>query len=85
MVDGINRALQQSTNRNLEFSIDSDTNKDVVKLIDTETGDVIRQFPSEHMLAISKTIGQLQERLQQSVLAKEPPQSSPGMLVKQKA
>ena len=67
-VDNINKAFQKS-NKNLEFSIDTDTKKSVVKLVDTETGDVIRQFPSEEAIAISKAIEQIQQ----------------GLLLKQKA
>jgi flagellar protein FlaG len=62
VVDNINKALQQS-NKNLQFSIDTDTKKSVVKLVDTETGDVIRQFPSEEAIAISKSIDQIQQGL----------------------
>lgn len=62
VVDSINKALKQA-NRNLEFSVDKDTNKQVVKLVDSETGDVIRQFPSDEMLAISRAIGKAQEEM----------------------
>lgn len=65
-VDNINKAFQKSS-KNLEFSIDTDTKKSVVKLVDTETGDVIRQFPSEEAIAISKSI----ERIQQGLLLKQ--------------
>ncbi len=84
LVDGINRALKQA-NKSLEFSVDSDTKKTVVKLIDAESGDVIRQFPTDEMLALSKAIGQLQEQLQQAALAKTTTPSTPGLLVKQQA
>jgi len=57
----------------------------VVKLVDSETGDVIRQFPSDEMLAISKAIGQMQEQLQQATLNKGQAQSAQGLLVKQQA
>ncbi|MBI5429632.1 MAG: flagellar protein FlaG [Nitrosomonadales bacterium] len=67
-VQTVNKALQQSV-RNLEFSIDSDSKRTIVKLVDSETGDVIRQIPSEEMLAISRSIDQFQQ----------------GMLLKQKA
>ena len=66
VVDKINKAIQQ-TNKNLEFTIDTDTRKSVVKLVDTETGDVIRQFPSEEAIAISKAI----ERIQQGLLLRQ--------------
>lgn len=85
MVEGINKSLQQSASKNLEFSIDPGTKEPLVKLVDSQTGDVIRQFPSEAMLAISKTIGQYQERVQQSALTKEAPPSSPSLLLKQRA
>lgn len=62
VVDGINKALKQA-NKNLEFSVDKSTNRQVVKLVDTETGDVIRQFPSEEVLAISRAIDQIQQGL----------------------
>ena len=58
----INRALRQS-NRNLEFRLDEGTNRVVVKLTDTETGEVIRQIPSDEMLAISRAIGEFQQGL----------------------
>lgn len=62
VVESINKTLKQA-NRNLEFSVDKDTNRQVVKLVDSETGDVIRQFPTDEMLAISHAIDQAQEGL----------------------
>ncbi len=43
----------------LEFSIDDDSGKTVVKVMDTETDEVIRQMPSEEVLAISKALDKL--------------------------
>lgn len=62
VVDNVNRALKQ-TNKNLEFSIDESTEKHVFKLKDSETGDLIRQYPTEDMLAISRSIDQIQQGL----------------------
>lgn len=62
VVDNINKALKQSA-RNLEFIVDTDTEKPVVKVVDSETGDVIRQIPSEEMLSITRAIDQAQENL----------------------
>lgn len=67
-VDSVNKSLQQS-NRMLEFSIDEETSRTIVKLMDSETGEVVRQIPSEEMLAISRSIDQFQQ----------------GMLLNQKA
>jgi flagellar protein FlaG len=45
---------------NLRFSIDEDTQQVVVELLDTGTGDVIRQIPTEEALHIARSIGNLQ-------------------------
>lgn len=60
-VNGINLAMRQS-NHNLEFSVDTSTNKPIVKMVDTQTGDLIRQFPSEETLAIARSIDQFLQR-----------------------
>ena len=54
-VDNINKLLLQQ-NVGIEFSIDSDTKQTVVKVKDSKTGDLIKQFPSEEALEISKAI-----------------------------
>ena len=55
----INKVLQQF-DRNLQFSVDSDTGINVVKVIDTQSKDVIRQMPTQEMLAIAKALDKLQ-------------------------
>lgn len=50
----------QSQNRQLQFSIDENTNRSVVRVTDSESGDVIRQIPSEEVLALSDRIRELQ-------------------------
>ena len=52
-------------NDGIQFSLDEDTGKTVVKVIDLATKDVIRQFPSEEMLAIAKAIDQMKGLLVQ--------------------
>jgi len=56
-VDSINQAMRQA-NKSLELSIDPSTKKPVVKMMDSETGELIRQYPSEEVLAIAKSIDQ---------------------------
>lgn len=46
-------------NNMLQFQVDEDTGKTVVKVIDLATKDVIRQFPSEEMLTIAKAIDKM--------------------------
>ena len=41
---------------NLNFSVDEPTNRVVVKVINNDTGDVIREVPSEAILSVSKNI-----------------------------
>lgn len=55
----INKAVQ-SLSRNLKFTVDEETKETVVKVVDTDTGDVIRQIPSEEALAIAKALNKLQ-------------------------
>jgi len=58
-VSRINKTIQGLT-RNLEFTVDDDTKLDVVKVVDTQTKDVIRQFPSEEMLALAQALDKIQ-------------------------
>jgi flagellar protein FlaG len=60
-VDAINRFLQD--NSEVHFSIDEDSGLSVVKVIDTETKKVLRQFPSEQSLEIGKNLGSLKGML----------------------
>lgn len=59
-VDSINKAMKQ-VNANVEFSIDEDTRKTIIKVVESETGEVIRQFPSEEILAIARAIDNMQQ------------------------
>jgi flagellar protein FlaG len=46
----------QNVQRNIHFSVDDDTGTTVVKVIESDTEEVIRQIPSEEILALSKYI-----------------------------
>ncbi len=50
------REFVQPVNNNLEFSVDKDSGQMVVKVVDRSTREVIRQVPSEEMLALAKTL-----------------------------
>jgi flagellar protein FlaG len=50
-VNQLNGYLEE-THRGLRFSIDDDSGRTIVRVVDTETDDVIRQIPSEEMLAL---------------------------------
>lgn len=52
-------------NNSIQFNLDDDTGKTIVKVIDVATKDVIRQFPSEEMLSIAKAIDKVKGLLLQ--------------------
>lgn len=39
-------------NRSLQFKVDEDSGRNVIKVIDKETGDLVKQYPSEEVLGI---------------------------------
>jgi len=53
-------SILQATNRNLEFQVDDSTKKVVVKIVDSKSGDVVRQIPSEDMLAFIRRMQDLE-------------------------
>jgi flagellar protein FlaG len=61
-VQDINKSLQ-SLSQGLEFSIDADSKRTVVKVIDPQTREVIRQMPSEQALDIAKALDQVLGKL----------------------
>ena len=83
-IQNTNQAMQDS-GKSLTFSVDQATRETVVKLTDTQTNQVIGQFPSKQMLEIAQAIGLMQEQLQQASISRTPVQSVPGLLIKQKA
>jgi flagellar protein FlaG len=58
-VEKLNTALR-GMSQGLEFSIDQDTKRTVVKVIDQQTKEVIRQVPTQEVLEISKAIDRAQ-------------------------
>lgn len=57
--ESINKVIQALA-RNLEFSVDQETGITVVKVMDTQTNEVIRQIPGEEALAIARALDKLQ-------------------------
>lgn len=55
-VSRLNEYIQNSR-RDLHFSVDKDSGRVVVKVIDSETREVIRQIPSEEVIALAHGIG----------------------------
>ena len=58
-VDELNAAMKTHAS-SIEFSIDDDSGRTIVKVVDTDTDTVLRQYPSKELLAISKQIDKFQ-------------------------
>lgn len=46
--------------QNLQFSVDGETGKTVIRVVDGVTKEVIRQIPNEEVLAIARAMDRLQ-------------------------
>ncbi len=61
----------QVVRRNLEFSIDETTDRLVVKVVDAETEEVVRQIPSEEALALARRLQEARAEQQGLLLSTE--------------
>ena len=52
----LNEYVQQIS-RELKFSIDESSGRTVIKVIDAETSQIIRQIPSEEILEVARHLG----------------------------
>ena len=57
-VQDINQSLQ-SRSQGLEFSIDTDSKEVIIKVVDQETKEVLRQMPSKEALDIARALDQM--------------------------
>lgn len=57
-VEALNEFVH-TVNRDLKFSIDEDTGKTIIKVIDQTNDQIIRQIPSDEVLAIAKALDKL--------------------------
>jgi flagellar protein FlaG len=57
-VEEVNASLEMRS-VGLQFEIDKDTDKVIVKVIDRTSGEVIRQMPSEEVVRIAKLLGKV--------------------------
>ena len=53
LVSNLNQRVQ-SVHRELKFSVDEDTGRTVIRVINSETEEVIRQIPPDEILAIAR-------------------------------
>jgi flagellar protein FlaG len=53
---GLINSAVENVQRDLSFSIDSDSNRTVIKVLDSKSGEVIRQMPTEVALDIASYV-----------------------------
>lgn len=58
-VENLNKFIAPAV-QTIAFSIDHESGKTIVKVLDAETQKVLRQIPNAEVLAISKTLDKLQ-------------------------
>jgi len=59
-VSEINEIIR-NVQRDLAFNVDEDSGRTVIRVIDSESGELIRQIPSESLLAIATHLRDFQE------------------------
>ncbi|MDH3637355.1 MAG: flagellar protein FlaG [Gammaproteobacteria bacterium] len=59
VVESLN-AIAQTVRRQLEFSVDQDSGRTVIKIMDFDTQEVIRQIPPEELLRLSQLLNDAQ-------------------------
>ena len=57
------QSFVKSMGRDLNFSVDQTTGYHVVKVIDPNTGEIVRQLPSKELLDIARSMADLQNVL----------------------
>lgn len=57
-VQSVNEARLLGQGRELTFSLDRETKRPVLKIVDKETNEVIRQIPPEYVLRLSDELQQ---------------------------
>ncbi len=62
VVNNLNEFVQ-SAQRQLEFFVDQESGKTVVRVIDSDTGDTIRNIPSDEILSMQKHLKEMGERM----------------------
>ena len=57
------KAAMQTKASSLSFSLDQQTGGTIVRVVDTETGDLIRQIPSKELVEIARALDKMQGML----------------------
>ena len=80
VVNELNEAIL-GVRRELKFSIDKDSGRAIVQVLDSETGDMIRQLPSDELLAVSRHIQEVLESSQSSPMSDTSADTAVGIII----
>jgi flagellar protein FlaG len=75
----------QVMSRQLQFDVDDDSGRTVVRVLDKDSGDIIRQIPSEEVLALAKHMKELMDEESAKVAGRGGRDQPVGLLVKTQA
>lgn len=75
----------QVMSRQLQFDVDDDSGRTVVRVLDKDSGDVIRQIPSEEVLALARNMKEMMEAEKAAVAGKGMRDQPVGLLMKTQA
>lgn len=64
-VETMKQLVEAKAPNSLSFSVDDSTGKTIVRITDAQTGEMIRQIPSEEMLEIARSLDKMQGMLLQ--------------------
>lgn len=59
-VESMKQLVEPMAANSLQFSVDEDSGKTIVRVLDMETGELIRQIPSKELVEIAKSLDRLQ-------------------------
>jgi flagellar protein FlaG len=75
----------QVMSRQLQFHVDDDSGRTVVRVLDKDSGDIIRQIPSDEVLALARHMKELMESESAKVAGRGKQDQPVGLLVKTQA
>lgn len=64
-IASMKQMIETKAPNSLAFSVDASSGKTIVKISDKQTGEIIRQIPSEEMLEIARSLDKMQGMLLQ--------------------
>lgn len=62
-VEKLNEFVKATSNSDVQFTVDDESGIRVIKVVDPETKEIIRQMPSKEAVEIAKALGKLQGML----------------------